>query len=209
MGWTVGVRFPTRVRGISVLQTAFSPAPGPKGYQGYSGRVLNLTTHLNLVPSHAPTTPYVFMPWCLIKHRDRFTDDVFKDSLPVTVRAPGRVSKSQPPRRVTQHGNSRLDGSCCAVGPATLLTASTRGGSERTTPSSSSSLLFHCGRGAQCLGHVGCWMSGVLYKTTRLVTSAGTSQSFKPRIARQNLAIRTLSLQVFFFIIIGGAVLSP
>jgi hypothetical protein len=46
---------------------------------GQSGRAVKLTTHLHLVPrstnawSHTSTPLYVFMAWCLVKHRDNFT----------------------------------------------------------------------------------------------------------------------------------------
>jgi hypothetical protein len=73
----------------------FSSAPRPErlwdppsllsnGYQGLfpcgqSGRDVKLTTHLHLVPrsknewSYTSTPQYVFMEWCLVKHRDNFT----------------------------------------------------------------------------------------------------------------------------------------
>jgi hypothetical protein len=47
--------------------------------RGWSGRSVKLTTHFYLVPRlriHGPITPllrYVFMAWCLVKHRDNFT----------------------------------------------------------------------------------------------------------------------------------------
>jgi hypothetical protein len=40
---------------------------------------MKLTTHLHLVPrsknerSYTSTLPYVFIAWCLVKHRDNFT----------------------------------------------------------------------------------------------------------------------------------------
>jgi hypothetical protein len=46
---------------------------------GWSGRDVKLTTHLHLVPrwknawSYTSTPQYVFMAWCLVKHRDNFT----------------------------------------------------------------------------------------------------------------------------------------
>jgi hypothetical protein len=57
------------------------PASYPMGLfpWGYSGRSVKLTTHLHLVSRSRrrgnilPLPQYVFMVWCLVKHRDNFT----------------------------------------------------------------------------------------------------------------------------------------
>jgi hypothetical protein len=54
-------------------------APGILSPGGKSGRSVKLTTHLQLVPRLKmrgfipPHRQYVFMVWCLVKHRDNFT----------------------------------------------------------------------------------------------------------------------------------------
>jgi hypothetical protein len=54
---------------------------------GQSGRGVKLTTHLHLVPrsrmrgSIPPLSQYVFMAWCLVKHRYNFYTERFSDRL--------------------------------------------------------------------------------------------------------------------------------
>jgi hypothetical protein len=49
------------------------------GTRGGAGRGVKLTTHLHVVPrsrmrgARPPLPQYVFIAWCLVKHRDNFT----------------------------------------------------------------------------------------------------------------------------------------
>jgi hypothetical protein len=68
MGWTSGVRFPAWA--MTRLRTgAFSPGvkwPGHGAdYSSPSSAVVENAW------SYISTLPYVFMAWCLVKHRDR------------------------------------------------------------------------------------------------------------------------------------------
>jgi hypothetical protein len=76
------VRFPAGAGNFSLHRvqngSEAHPASYPMGSMG-SFQGVKLTTHLYLVPSHRmrgaipPLPQYVFMAWCLVKHRDNFT----------------------------------------------------------------------------------------------------------------------------------------
>jgi hypothetical protein len=91
MGWTIGVlgfdyRWGLR---IFLFTTTFRVPLGPTQSPiqwvpealslGVNRRGVELTTHLHLVPRSRirgaipPLPQYVFMAWCLVKHRDNFT----------------------------------------------------------------------------------------------------------------------------------------
>jgi hypothetical protein len=71
--------------GIFLSSTASRPALGPTQppiqwvsgatSPGQSDRSVKLTSHLHLAPRwrYTSTPQYVFMAWCLVKHRDNFT----------------------------------------------------------------------------------------------------------------------------------------
>jgi hypothetical protein len=74
------VRFPAGAGNFSLhrrVQNGFGahPASYSMGTWGQSGRGVKLTTHLYLVPrsrmrgATPPLPQYVFMAWCLVKHR--------------------------------------------------------------------------------------------------------------------------------------------
>jgi hypothetical protein len=84
--WTARVRFPAGARDFSLFQGVqigsgiyASPIQWVQGalLPGQSSRSVKLTTHLHLVARSRMMglhlhSPYIFMAWCLIKHRDSF-----------------------------------------------------------------------------------------------------------------------------------------
>jgi hypothetical protein len=63
---------------------------------------VKLTTHLHLVPKSRmrgaihPLPQYVFMVWCLVKHRDNFTEILFNNfifSVAFTVKGQAKIKR--------------------------------------------------------------------------------------------------------------------
>jgi hypothetical protein len=85
-GWTIGVLGFDSRRGLenflftTASRTALGPTQPPiQWVTGALSLGVKLTTHINLVPRSRmrgaipPFPQYVFMAWCLVKHRDNFT----------------------------------------------------------------------------------------------------------------------------------------
>jgi hypothetical protein len=106
-GWMIGGSIPGRSCEV------FSSPPRPErvwgplslqfnGHQGlclwgWSGRCVNLTTHLHLVPRSRmggaihPLSHYAFMAWYLVNHRDTFTFTFYTKSWTTGLRIPVRA----------------------------------------------------------------------------------------------------------------------